>query len=79
MNNKMINKKMRSQFSAVGWAILAYHVLIRVCNYLVIYADVIYQSVMSSFTGATKTDIIDNVSGNGWGYLVCNCLPVADP
>lgn len=71
MNNKMINKKMRSQFSAVGWAILAYHVLIRVCNYLVIYADVIYQSVMSSFTGATKTDIIDNVSGNGWGYLVC--------
>jgi membrane protease YdiL (CAAX protease family) len=62
---------MRSQFSAVGWAILAYHVLIRVCNYLVIYADVIYQSVMSSFTGATKTDIIDNVSGNGWGYLVC--------
>lgn len=71
MNNKMINKKMRSQFSAVGWAILAYHVLIRVCNYLVIYADVIYQSVMSSFTGATKTDIVNNVSGNGWGYLVC--------
>lgn len=71
MNNKMINKKMRSQFSAVGWAILAYRVLIHICNYLVLYADVVYQYVMSSFTGATKNDIINNVSGNGWGYLVC--------
>lgn len=71
MDRKLENKKMRSQFSSTGWAILAYHVLIQVCVMLIAYGDVIYQSIMSAFTGVTPEQIVNNVSGNAWGYLVC--------
>ena len=71
MDKKLANKKMRAAFSSTGWAILGYHVLIQVCVMLIVYGDVIYQSIMAAFTGATPEQIIGNVSGNAWGYLVC--------
>jgi membrane protease YdiL (CAAX protease family) len=71
MDRKLLKKKMRSRFSSTGWAILGYFLLMRVCVCLVTYADVIYQSVMSAFTGSTEQEIIRNASGNAWGYLLC--------
>ena len=71
MDRKLLKKKMRSRFSSTGWAILGYFLLMRGCVYLVTYADVIYQSVMSAFTGSTEQEIIRNASGNAWGYLLC--------
>lgn len=71
MDKKLTDKKMRAAFSSTGWAVLGYYLLMRICNYVMIYADVIYQSIMSTFTGATEGAILSNVSGNAWGYLVC--------
>lgn len=76
MDRKLVNKKMRSQFSSTGWAILGYHVLIQVCVMLIVYGDVIYQSIMAAFTGATPEQIVNNVSGNAWGYLLCIVMGV---
>ena len=76
MDRKTENKIMRAQFSAAGWAVFAYHVLLNVCVLLVVYGDVIYQSVMAAFTGDTPEQIVNNVSGNAWGYLVCIGLGV---
>ncbi len=71
MDKKLANKKMRSQFSSTGWAILGYHLLMDICILAILYGDVIYQSIMAAFTGTTPEQIIGNVSGNAWGYLVC--------
>lgn len=71
MDRKTENRIMRSQFSSTGWAVFAYHVLMNICMLVVLYGDVIYQSIMAAFTGNTPEQIISNVSGNAWGYLVC--------
>lgn len=71
MDKKLINKKMRAAFSSTGWAILGYHVLMDICILAILYSDVIYQSIMAAFTGATPEQIMGKVSGNAWGYLVC--------
>ena len=76
MDKKLANKKMRAACSSTGWALLGYHVLMDICIIAIIYGEVIYQSIMAAFTGATPEQIISKVSGNAWGYLVCIAMGV---
>lgn len=71
MNDKQINKFLRSQFTKIGWITVAYYLLMNVLASLGMVLEMAKQSIWSFAVGDLSMDLdMDAIMGNAWGYIL---------
>lgn len=71
MTDKQINKWLRHRFSAVGWILVGYYVLMNLLASLAIFLEEGKQLLWSFAWGDYRTEPdLDAIYGNAWGYIL---------
>ena len=70
MTEKQIDKWLRHRFSAVGWVLVVYYVLMNVLVSLAAVLDVAKQTLWAFVVGDYNGMVdMDAIMGNAWGYI----------
>ena len=71
MEEKQINKYLRRQFTAIGWALVGYYCIMNILVMAAMFADVMEQYLRAflsgNYTFAPDTQALE---GNAWGYIL---------
>lgn len=72
MTDKQINRWLRRRFTAVGWILVAYYLLMNVMTLLTMAVDAASQALRSLASGNTGMDTLDldAMANNAWGYIL---------
>ncbi|MBR1972135.1 MAG: CPBP family intramembrane metalloprotease [Oscillospiraceae bacterium] len=71
MTDKQINRWLRRRFSAVGWVLFGYYVLMNLLVSLTIFLEEAKQMLSSlAWSGAVLEPDYDAIYGNAWGYVL---------
>lgn len=76
MGERMERKMLRKQFSAQGWALLVYYLIMNVCVSAAVLAESLYDAIRAVMKyGIAGLDqiydsLIESILGNGWGYFL---------
>ena len=71
MNEKQINKWLRRRFTAVGWTLVVYYLIMNVLAVLSMALDGAKQTIWAFATGDYSGNIdMDAIAGNAWGYVL---------
>jgi len=71
MEEKQINKWLRRQFTAVGWTLIVYYIIMNLLVTLSMMLDVVRQILWNLAVGDFYGGVdMDAVLGNGWGYIL---------
>ena len=71
MEEKQINKWLRRRFSAVGWALVVYYLILNILVSLTMAVDAASRALRALAAGRFPGDIdVDALMGNAWGYIL---------
>ena len=71
MEEKQINKSLRRQFTAIGWALVVYYLIMNVLAVVTIVGDVLIQYLRGFAAGEFFLEPdLDALASNAWGYIV---------
>ena len=71
MNDKQINKWLRRRFTEVGWALVAYYVLMSLLVAVSMFLDSAKQTLWAFAAGDFSGSLdYDAMAGNAWGYIL---------
>ncbi len=71
MTDKQINKWLRRQFTVIGWALVAYYVMMNALALLGMAREALEQSMWAMAAGDFSGSMdLDAISANAWGYIV---------
>lgn len=69
MTDKQINRWLRRKFSAIGWVLAAYYVLMNALAMLTMFLDSAEQFLWGAASGSFELDM-DTILGNGSAYIM---------
>ena len=71
MTDKQINKWLRKRFTALGWVLVGYYVLMNVMVLLSTWLDAAGQTLQALTVGDHSGALdLDAIAGNAWGYII---------
>ncbi len=71
MEDRMLNKWLRRRFSAIGWTLLVYNLLLNVLVIATVIVDMASQTLKGlSDSGVGLAVDMDAILGNAWGYIL---------
>lgn len=71
MTDKQINKWLRKRFTALGWVLVGYYVLMNVMVLLSTWLDAAGQTLQALTVGDHSGALdLDSIAGNAWGYII---------
>lgn len=71
MEEKQINKWLRRRFTAVGWALIVYYIIMNILAVLAMALDAARQMLGTFMSGRYDGGVdLDAIAGNAWGYIL---------
>ncbi len=71
MEEKQINKWLRRRFTAVGWTLVVYNVILNLVVIVAMFADMLSQFLKAAAVGDYSMAIDESaIMGNAWGYIL---------
>lgn len=71
MEEKQINKSIRRQFTAIGWALVVYYVIMNVLSMVAMLGDMLIQYLRAYAAGDFLYEPdMDAMMNNAWGYIL---------
>jgi len=77
MTDKQINKWLRRRFSAVGWGLIGFYVLLNALATMGIFWEALRQAFSEMAAGRFPEIDLYAASGNAWGYMLAAAVALA--
>lgn len=71
MEEKQINKSLRRRFTVIGWALVAYYVIMNILAMVAMLGDMLVQSLQAAADGNFMAEPdMEALMNNAWGYIL---------